>query len=119
MNSYEGFKIEAITSQLGLQQITKEPTHFIGNFSSYIDLIFTLQSNLVLESAFHVSLHPIRHHQIVFGKFNLKIAYPFPYEREIWHYEKANTDLTQRSISSFPWERVFANADAKKSVYIY
>lgn len=98
MDSYEGFKIEAITSQLGLQQIIKEPTHFIGNFSSCIDLIFILQSNLVLESVFHFSLHPNRHHQLVFGKFNLKIAYPSLYGREIWHYEKVNTDHTQNQL---------------------
>ena len=39
--TYEGSKIDGVTSQFGLQQIIKEPTHCIGDSSSCIDLIFT------------------------------------------------------------------------------
>ena len=104
INSYEGLKIDTITSQLGLQQLINEPTNLIANSSSCIDLIFTSQPDLVMESGFHSSLHPNCHHQVVFAKINLKICYPPPYEREIWHYEKANADLICRSIDQFPWD---------------
>ena len=53
-----------------------------------------------MESRVHRSLHPNCYHQIVFAKFNLKIFYLPPYEREVWHYNKANTDLIRRSIMS-------------------
>ena len=43
--TYEGFKIDGITSTFGLQQIIKEPTHIIGGSSSCIDLIFTSRSD--------------------------------------------------------------------------
>ena len=88
--THEGSKIDGITSSFGLQQIINEPTHIIGDSSSCIDLIFTSQPNLVMESGAHSSLHPIFHHQITNAKFNLKIYYPPPYEREMWHYKKAN-----------------------------
>ena len=39
--TYEGFKIDGITSTFELQQIINEPTHIIGSSSSCIDLIFT------------------------------------------------------------------------------
>ena len=81
INSYEGLKIDTITSQFGLQQLINEPTHLTANSSSCIDLIFTSQPNLVMGS--HSSVHPNCHHQIVFAKINLKIYYPPPYEREI------------------------------------
>ena len=55
-----------------------------------------------MESGVHSFLHPNCHHQTVFAKINLKINYPPPYEREIWHYEKANADLIGRSIDQFP-----------------
>ena len=74
--SYEGSKIDATTSQFGLQQLINEPTHFIADSSSCIDLIFTSQPNLVMESGVHSSLHPNCHHQITYAKFNLKIYYP-------------------------------------------
>ena len=85
VNSYEGLKIDTITSQFGLQQLINEPTHLPANSFSCNDLIFTSQLNLVMEFGVHSSLHPNCHHQIVFAKINLKICYPPPYEREIWH----------------------------------
>ena len=39
--SFEESIIENVTSQFGIQQIIKEPTHTLNNFSSCIDLIFT------------------------------------------------------------------------------
>ena len=46
--------------------------------SSCIDLVFTDQPNLSLNSGVHASLHPNCHHQIVHTKFNLNISYPLP-----------------------------------------
>ena len=117
--SYEGLKIDAITSQFGLQQLINEPTHLTGNSSSCIDSIFTSQPNLVMESGVHSSLHPNCHHQIVFAKFNLKIFYQLPYEREIWHYNKANTDLIRRSVNEFSCENRVSNTDANQKVYLF
>ena len=51
--SYEGSKIDAITSQFGLQQLIIEPTHLVADSSSSIDLVFTSQLNLVMESGVH------------------------------------------------------------------
>ena len=119
INSYEGLKIDTITSQFGLQQLINEPTHLTANSSSCIDLIFTSQPNLVMESGVHSSLHPNCHHQIVFAKINLKICYPPPYEREIWHYEKANADLICRSIDQFPWDNRFSNLDVNQKVHLF
>ena len=71
--NFEGISIKNVTSQFGLSQIITEATHILGSSSSCIDLIFTTQPNLVVESGVHPSLHPNCHHQIVFAKFNLQI----------------------------------------------
>ena len=52
-----------------------------------------------MESRVHTSLHPNCRHQITYAKSNLKIYYASPYEREIWHYEKANVDYIRREIN--------------------
>ena len=102
INFYEGLKIDTITFQFGLQQIINEPTYLNSNSSSCIDLIFTSQTNLVMKSGIHSSLHPNCHHQIIFAKINLKIYYPPPYECEIWHNEKQMLTLfVGQSINSF------------------
>ena len=64
-----GTKLAIMTSHYRLTQIIKEPTHSLEDASSCIDLIFTSQSNVVLDSGVHSSLHPNSHHQIVFAKF--------------------------------------------------
>ena len=116
---YEGSKIDGITSTFGLQQIINEPTYIIRDSFSCNDLIFTSQPNLVMESRVHSSLHPNCHHQITYAKFNLKMYYPSPYEREIWHYEKANVDHIRRSIDQFSWVRCLANTSVNNKVHIF
>ena len=119
ITSDEGRNIEAVTSQNGLRQEINEPTHIRNNSSSCIDIIFNSQPNLLIESGVHPSLRPNCHHQIVFAKFNLDIVCPPPYEREIWHYQKANIDLIKREINSFDWEKAFSTIDTNKMVSIF
>ena len=90
----EGAKIEFITSKYGLHQIINEPAYVLENSSSYIDFIFTSQTNLVVDSGVHPSLHPNCHHQTVYAKLNLKIHFLSPYKREKWHYGQENTKLS-------------------------
>ena len=47
--NFKGSTIESTTSQFGLHQLINEPTHLLQNSSSYIDLIFTSQPNIVVE----------------------------------------------------------------------
>ena len=103
--SYEGVKIDTLNTQFGLQQIIKEPTHILAEPSCCIHLIFTSHQNLVMESEVHSSLHPNFHHQITYAKFNLKIHYPVPYEREIWHYDQPNVDHIRKAVDLIPWKK--------------
>ena len=107
-----------MTSQFGLSQINNEATRFLESSSSCIDLIFTMQSNLVVESGVHSSLHPNCDHQIVFAKFNLQIYYPPLYPWEIWFYKQANTELIRRAITDFNWHRAFLNTNVNEKVSI-
>ena len=46
--SYEGAKIDDLTTHFRLQQIIKEATHILAESSSCIDLIFTSHQNWVM-----------------------------------------------------------------------
>ena len=99
----EGRLFESITSDLGLHQLISEPMHLMGNSKSYIDLMFTDQPNLVIESGVHPSLHEHCHYQIIYGKLSVSsIALP-PYTRRIWHYDKADFVAIVKSIEMFRW----------------
>ena len=117
--TYEGQKPESLTSQGGFKQVISDPTHILECSLSCIDLIFTSQPNLIINSGVHSSLHRNCHHQIIHAKFNLKIFCPPPYERVVWHYQDANNDLIQQSISQFNWETAFSNKGVKKQISIF
>ena len=70
-----------------MEQLIHEPTHIIGERSSCIDLIFASQPNLVTQTGVESFLHQNCFHQIVFLRFNLKVVFPPPYKRELWHFK--------------------------------
>ena len=59
ITSHEGSMVDTVTSNCGLHQLIQEPAHILNLSSSCIDLIFTSQPNLVMESGVHSSLHQI------------------------------------------------------------
>ena len=69
-----------------------EPTHILDNLKSCRDLIFTPQPNMIMDSGVDPSLHFNCHYQIIYAKFDLKVFYPPPYERTVWHFSQANSD---------------------------
>ena len=70
-------------------------------------------------SGVHSSLHSSCHHQIVLARFNLKIYYPPPDARQVWHFNKAETDLIRRPLNDFNWERAFTNGNVHEKVCIF
>ena len=76
LRTSEGSQVDAIASSYGLSQLICEPTHILPNSSSCIYLIFIDQSSIIMDSGVHASLHPNRHHQIVYAKLNLKLNTP-------------------------------------------
>ena len=96
-----------------------EPTHISNNSSTCIDLIFTSQPNLIIESGVHPSLHPNCRHQIVYAKIKLLAHFPPPYSREVWHYKDANIKLKKRAIEKFDWQGTFLNTSVNEKVVIF
>ena len=103
----------------GLTQIIHEPTHLLDCSSSFIDLIFDSQDNLVTNSKVHFSLHSNCHHQIIFSKSNLKIHYPKPYECVAWDYDKANKDLITKAINAFDWDKKLSERCVNNQVLLF
>ena len=74
---------------------------------------------MVIESGIHSSHHSSCHHQIIFAKFNLKICYPPPYSREVWHCKEGKTDLIRRALNDFNWERAFSNTNVNEKLCMF
>ena len=108
-----------LTCSYGLSQLICDPTHILQNSSSCIDLIFTNQPNFVIAGDVHPSLHPNRHHQIVFSNFNLKTEYPAIYERLLWNYKNADSQSINKAIEMFNWEKLFQNKNIHDQLKLF
>ena len=118
-STYESSRTDGLLSSYGLQQLINEPTHRTGRSSSFIDLLFCSRRNLVMESDVHPSLHPNCHHQIFYAKFKLKVYYPPPYERKVWHYQNADFDAIKKTITDVSLERAFENFSVDEKVSFF
>ena len=115
ITSHEGTQLESLTISRGLHQLISDPTH-LPNSSSCIDLIFTDQPNLVVDSGVHPSLYLNCHHQITFSRYNLTVEYPPLYERLAWDYNKANTESIKQALMQINWQNLFLNKDVHQQV---
>ena len=114
ITSHEGSISDVATCNYGLHQLNQEPAQILNSSSSFIDVIFTSQPNLVMKSEVHSSLHPRCHHHVVFAKVNLSILYASPYDRTVWVYENANPELIRRAINEFDWIGALCNVSIDK-----
>ena len=117
INSIPGVELNHLFSLSGFKQLIKEPTNFEPNKrKTCIDLIFSSQQNLISESGVHPSLFQTCHHQIIYAKIDLRFYLPPPYERQVWFYDRAETELINRAISNFDWEHAFSPLDPNEQV---
>ena len=116
INTAEGTKLFSTASSNGFSQLINEPTHIQTSSSSCLDLIFTDQPNLSINSGVHSTLHSNCHHQIVYSSFNLDIHYPPPYQRLTWDYKKADSTKIRQALDSVNWERLFHKKDLNDKV---
>ena len=105
----EGRQFEPLTTDLGLHQLISGPTHMIGESKSCIDLIFTDEPNLFIESGIHPPppRHEQCHHQIIHGKLSVRNLAPPPYTRKLWFYDRGNIPAIRKSVEMFRWQETF------------
>ena len=90
----------------GYNQMIDKPTHFINESSSCIDLIFSLNVNLMKNCGVEQSLYEKCHHSIIYGNM------------EIWDFKSANIECIQISINNFDWARAFQNQNCNEQCRI-
>ena len=56
------------------------------------------------------------HHNIIYGKINIRVPLPPVYIREVWDYSKANIENINKVISNFNWTKTFENLSVDEKV---
>ena len=115
----EGAQLDYLTSLYGMKQVIAEPTHILESSASCIDLIFSNQPNILMDSGVHSSLHEKFHHQIIYSKLSLKIKYPPPHICKNWDYNRTETDLMNRSIEIFDLCYLFSSENVHEPAELF
>ena len=115
----EGSRIDSLTTSCGFRQLTSEPTHILKSSSPYIDLIFTDQPSLIIDSGTPPSLHPNCHHKIIHCKTDLRITYPPPYRRLVWDFKRVNISSIRKAIKMVDWRFMLLNKVVHEQVSIF
>ena len=74
------------------------------------------QTNLIVDSGVHPSLHLKSHHQITYCRCNLTVEYPPPYERFVWDCKKADIESIKLPLTLTNWDHLFLNKDVHQQV---
>ena len=96
-----GKELDTITSTAGYSQIIEKPTHFTNNSFSCIDLIFTSNPSILVDSGIEKSLSSSCHHDIIYGKINFRVPLPPPHFRTVWNCKNADTISIQPVVENF------------------
>ena len=69
---------------------------------SFIDLIFCTNQSVISNHGVDVSIFDKCHHNIIYGKVDIRIRFPSSYVQEVWDYKKANIENIKKAISTYP-----------------
>ena len=103
-----GQEIDSLTSSAEYAQIVDKPTHVLNNSMSC--------KNIISNHGDDVTIFEKCHHNIIYGKINIRVPLPPVYICEVWDYSKANIENINKAMSNFNWTKAFQNLSVDKKV---
>ena len=86
-----------------MHQPISEPTHIMGDSKFCINVIFTDQPDLFVETVVHPLLHAQCHRQNIYGELSIRNITPPPYRRIVCYYDSADVLAIRKSVQMFRW----------------
>ena len=74
---------------------------------SCIDLIFCTNQSLISNHGVDALIFDKCHHNIIYGKINIRVSLSPTYVPEVWDYKKANIENVKKTIPNFEWNKAF------------
>ena len=116
ITNLQGQELDSLTLSAGYNQIIDKPTHVINASKPCFDLTFCTNQIVISNHGADVSIFDKCHHNIIYGKINIRVPLPQTYMRVVWDYEKANIENTEKSISNFDCNKAFENLSVDEKV---
>ena len=83
---------------------------------SCIDLLFCTNQNTISNYGVDVLIFNKCHHNIIFGKVNIRVQLPPAYIRKVCNYSQANMENIKYAISNFNWGKAFETLSVDRKV---
>ena len=83
---------------------------------SCIDLKFCTNHDVVSNYGIDVSMFKKCHHNIIYGKIDIRVPLLSVYVHEVWDNKKANVENIKKAVSNFNWNRAFENLSVDEKV---
>ena len=109
----EASRLKDILAKYGMLQLVNEPTHFVENSSSLIDLVICNKASSV--ELVHVGppFLPtnIRYHSPVYGALKFHKPSNTCFKRKIWLYDRGDYDLFRQRLSDVNWHQFIESSN--------
>ena len=86
-------------------QMIGKPTYGKNNSMSCIGLIFCTKQNVISKYRVDASILDKCHHNIIYGKIDIRVSLPSENVRKVWDYSRANVQNIKNSLKNFNWEK--------------
>ena len=72
--------------------------------------------NVISKYGVDASLFDKCHHNVIYGKINIRVPLPPVFIREVWNYSKADVQNIQKAILGFNWRKAFESISVDSKV---
>ena len=104
-----GQEIYSLTLSAGYKLIIDKLTHVVNNSMSCMDLLLCTNQNTISNYGVDASVFDKCHHNIIFGKVNIRVP-PSPVNiRELRNYSQPDVENTKYAVSNLNWIKAFEN----------
>ena len=107
ITNFAGKEIGFLTSSAGYTQIIDKSFHVTNKSKSCIDLRFCTNQNVISKYGVDASLFDKFHHNVIYGKINIRVPLPPSFICEVWNYSKADAQNIQKTILDFNLRKAF------------
>ena len=103
---------------LGYTQTIDKPTYIINNSKQCIVLIFWTNQNVISKYGVDASPFDKCHHNIIYGKINIRVPLPPVFIYKVCSYSKADVQNVQKALLDFNWRKSFESFSVDSKVDI-
>jgi len=112
----EGRALYSTMNQAGFTQLIHEPTRIVNSRRSCIDLIFSLNPNLIIDAGVRPKISDLCDHSPIYATLKYTTTRPKAYKRWVWDFKRGDYDSLRQCLLYAQWNCCYADRDVNTTV---